>query len=1105
MFFVSAALILVVLSFGGSRPAWAAMSATTTLASCSSPMVGASSTCTATVTGSSPTGTVTWSITAGSGSFTAGATCNLNSGSCTVSYTASTTTPTTLNAAYGGDSSNMGSSGQTSFTPSKGSSTISVSCSPVTVFLGTSTSCTATVSGIGTGTVPGGSVVMSSSGANLIAGCTLASGTCASTYAPASTDQGVTITASYGGDSNFNAPASGPVTFQIYAAVHIAIGITILGNGPLITIPLAGCNVSPGSVASGSVSTVSAFPGCTFAAVLPSTPTSRYFSTAGTAQIGVPTCTSEPCPAFSASAYYQLLATYSAVANDANWDAGLTLGIVGSNLGVQGFTVCQITPFQGTSSQVCSGFSDYDATVTFPLNASGAATNTRWQSLGNANAFTDVTGGNTHVVNYYKQVREQFSYSIAGAGSPGSPTFTCTEYGSTIPCLPLATSPNSYWLDFGSTWSATNPLSGSGSTERWDSLAFSGTASAGTLMNIAYYHQFLLSVSYSVPGGGTLPGTPSLSYPSHGATLTATLATSSSNYWMDAGQSFTVTSSLAGASGERWSAPSSSYVVSQSASVIVALYHQYAIGLSYTLKGGGTGFVTPSLSYTAFGAAATSSLQAMRTPYWADASTGWTLSNPLLGSGPSERWQANQTVSGIATVPYNSSLVYYHQFLETLSYTVVGGGAGYDAPTTTVSEFGNIVKTTSGWMDAGAAYTFTNPLVGSTQTERWFGTPATGTISSAGTLQVTFYHQYGYFLSYSVVDGGTGFNNPQLSFTSVGAPSSQQLVDSTSVFWLDANSQWTLAAQLPGSASGERWMTNQTITGTSIVSVKAAYLYYHQFQGILSYSVVGGGSPKAPNLNLTSFGISSLAPLTNQKVSFWVDATSHWYLPNLLGGSTTHERWIANASLTGPAVSPFTKDLSYLHQYFVKVGVDSLAGGSFNNVTRWYNQADRASLNATVSNGWKFAFWKGLGAGAYNGTAATEVFAVGGPANETAMFYPGLTVVAANDGTVTYHYGSVTSIVQSGAQMVFYPPLGSNVTLTAEPNSVQLIFTGWTGALTGAHFQRGVIMTSPVLVHASFGLDYPDIQVFSIASIAIAVATVYVFVIHRRTLPTLVK
>jgi len=99
-----------------SPSADAQMGIATTAVRCSpSPVqVGSTTTCTAVVTGITitPVGTVTWS-SGGAGSFSpTSATCSLTSGSCTVSYTpSSSASPVTITAIYGGDTNNDGSTG----------------------------------------------------------------------------------------------------------------------------------------------------------------------------------------------------------------------------------------------------------------------------------------------------------------------------------------------------------------------------------------------------------------------------------------------------------------------------------------------------------------------------------------------------------------------------------------------------------------------------------------------------------------------------------------------------------------------------------------------------------------------------------------------------------------------------------------------------------------------------------------------------------------------------------------------------------------------------------------------------------------------------------
>jgi large repetitive protein len=169
-------------------------------------------TCTATVTdsgggtASTPTGTVSWSSD-GAGGFSA-ATCTLDAdGTCSVTYrpAAIGTGTHTITGSYGGDAKHSGSSGTDAVTVVKRSTSTSVSCTPSTVPVDDTTTCTATVTDTsgGTKSTPSGTVSWSSdeAGGFSAASCTLdADGTCSVTYTPRAVGTH-TITAGYGGDA----------------------------------------------------------------------------------------------------------------------------------------------------------------------------------------------------------------------------------------------------------------------------------------------------------------------------------------------------------------------------------------------------------------------------------------------------------------------------------------------------------------------------------------------------------------------------------------------------------------------------------------------------------------------------------------------------------------------------------------------------------------------------------------------------------------------------------------------------------------------------------------------------------------------------------------
>ena len=97
-----------------------------------------------------------------------------SSSSCSVTYTPSAvgSGTHTITATYGGDSTHNGSAGSTTVSVTKRSTSTSVSCSPGTVLVGSSTTCTATVTdtAAGTKTTPSGTVTFTSDSAGTFSG-----------------------------------------------------------------------------------------------------------------------------------------------------------------------------------------------------------------------------------------------------------------------------------------------------------------------------------------------------------------------------------------------------------------------------------------------------------------------------------------------------------------------------------------------------------------------------------------------------------------------------------------------------------------------------------------------------------------------------------------------------------------------------------------------------------------------------------------------------------------------------------------------------------------------------------------------------------------------
>lgn len=128
--------------------------------------------------------------------------------------------------------------------------TVSLNCMPSLVVLGSSTTCTVTV----TGNSPTGTVSWTSSGSGNFspASCSLSLGSCQTSYTPADASSPVAITAAYEGDSN-NPPASGALVLGVSKAIT---STKIFCSSSLVTIGTStSCNIGVTGISpSGSIS-----------------------------------------------------------------------------------------------------------------------------------------------------------------------------------------------------------------------------------------------------------------------------------------------------------------------------------------------------------------------------------------------------------------------------------------------------------------------------------------------------------------------------------------------------------------------------------------------------------------------------------------------------------------------------------------------------------------------------------------------------------------------------------------------------------------------------------------------------------------------------------
>ncbi len=433
----------------------------------------------------------------------------------------------------------------------------------------------------------------------------------------------------------------------------------------------------------------------------------------------------------------------------------------------------------------------------------------------------------------------------------------------------------------------------------------------------------------------------------------------------------------------------------------------------------------------------------------------------------------------------------------TMSYSVSGGSAGFAPPTLKYSHGGapqTATLTTAGtayYMDPGTPWSVTANYT--TATERWITTQQTsGTATSYQTIQLSYQHQYRFGFTYDVVGGGTGYSLPMVHYSQFGV---QATATANSSVWVDAGSTYSYPPYLAGSTSTERWETttpNGMISGSGTVLER----YYHQYALVLSYAVVGGGSPAPPGLGVTQFGQHQNATLGTTPVTYFVDAGSSWGVPNPLPESSSQERWYSTGQTSGTASSSSVLVLSFSHQYYVSMSASPSAGGNVSNLTGWHDEGSTLQLSVTPSQGWKFEGWSGSGTGAYTGNESTSSIDVGAPLSEQATFYPGLDIASGSNGQVSYSFGANGGTVQPGSSVIVYAPVGTVVTLKASPSSFLYDFAGWSLAASGAAGSTTLTLTSPSSVHADFSISL--LVVGGIVGAVLVVALVSALVLRSR-------
>lgn len=512
-----------------------------------------------------------------------------------------------------------------------------------------------------------------------------------------------------------------------------------------------------------------------------------------------------------------------------------------------------------------------------------------------------------------------------------------------------------------STW--TNPPSGLSASSSRGTFTWPSNASIVTANYIA---QYLQTLSYSVSGGGS-PTAPTFTANQSGSTSSQTLTTTPTGYYFDSGSSWSVTNPLEDSTDtERWdTSQTTSGTISCAQTLAFTYHHQFSVSFAYTVVGGGSP-LAPTVSFTQYGSSTSVNASASPgTQGWVDSSSTYSYTKPLDGSTSTERWDTNSATGSIsATDTVNPS--FYHQFQQTLSYTVTGGSAGCYAPSFTTNQFGAftpqvLTTTASGyWFDSGASWTVTNPLSGSTSSERWFSSQTvSGTISAAQTLMFSYSHQYYLTMQVNPPSGGT---TPSSGFFDSG--SVLQISATANAGYAFKNWTGLGAGSFTGTSNPASVTMNAAITETAFFSS----------QPVVTITVTS--SP-------TGSGFLSVdgTPIVSPQTYSWTPGTTHAIAASSPVSGDTRIRYVWQSWSDGGAQShtitipssSSTLTATFQQQYQLTINATTRGTTDPPPGSYWFDSGQSVSVTALAKSGYAFSDWSldGGNAGSTNPLTVT--------------------------------------------------------------------------------------------------------------------------------------
>ena len=659
------------------------------------------------------------------------------------------------------------------------------------------------------------------------------------------------------------------------------------------------------------------------------------------------------------------------------------------------------------------------------------------------------------------------SYSVVGGGAFQPPVIHYTNASGPV-STPLTTTPTQYSAEYGASWSVPEFLPGSNLTQRWATANSTSGVASGQVIRLVYYRQSNVTFAIGVFGNGKSFLLPLLNYTSFGNT-TSTYPNPFKSVWADYMSDYSYGKSKTSNPAARWYVTGGQGPIDGPATIRPLYIQQFL--LNFTLSSTGPDHLqSTTLTANYAGGLLNRTLTPPGGAFWIDVNSSITLQPAVYSGSGGSRWFLHTLSDSKAVSPANVTAEYIEQYPVSVPFTISSGTV--PSPPFLVSTIDGqetsaqlIAGAPPTWVDAGAEYSISSLLQGSTSVERWITKSNTsGVANGPVTLDLEYFHQVLVGLGYSVAGGGS-IGPLYASYVTFGGQDSIEVNATQGSVWADSGTVLSVKGGFSG-ASFERWELGSSPSVTLENPGALPLVYYHQFEVVTTYAVSGGGSPGSPSLTGYALGVPFAFPIQSGSL-VWLDSGSFWSVPGVLQGSLSGERWAAVGSANGTVGSGTSIGLTYQHEFYVALSASPAEGESLSG-EGWVPIGETIQVSASVTRGLAFIDWTGIGQASYSGRNQTFSVSVSSPIEETANYYVSLTIKVIGKGTVLVTYGA--SSLSVGNQLTIYVPPGTNITLNAKPGALES-FTGWVGIPAGNVGAVLITAASPAVATAVFGIN----------------------------------